>query len=59
MQHKRIIKNSLSQATGFHFASDEVLATSSLIPFDSKHIEKFDNSKIRDKKETSVKILTF
>ena len=44
MQHKRIIKNSLSQATGFHFVSDEVLATSSLILCDSKHIEKFYNS---------------
>ena len=48
MRHKRIVKNSLSQATGFHFVSDEVLATSSLIPYDSNHIEKFDNSIIRD-----------
>lgn len=48
MQHKRIFKNVLSQATEFHFASDEVLATSSLIPFGSKHIEKFYNSIIRD-----------
>ena len=40
MKHKRIFKNGLSQATEYHFASDEVLATSSLIPFDSKHIKK-------------------
>ena len=45
MRLKRIFKNGLSQATGFHFVSDEVLATSSQIPFHSNHIEK--NSIIR------------
>ena len=48
MKHKRIFKNGPVAATEFHFASDEVLVTSSLIPFDSKQIKKFYNSLIRD-----------
>ena len=61
---EEIFKNGLSQTTGFHFASTEVPATSSLIPINSNRIEKltstsyvdscFSNSVIRDRKKQYI-----